>query len=474
MTNGSDSVVPDELDFDDPICGECLEQPFLKTDLEASTEKSRECAICGQERPCLTFENLLERCERVFRDQYQFETQNPDGWRYSLQREGLWERPGETVEHVLQDVGFSYELSTMIHSGLSNLYDDAQGGDEFLFDEEAQYTEVAISTNGLHTEWREIETQLVSGSRYFNKRAESFFADLLENYAEVLERADVAMALRAGPSSSVQSLWRARVFYTDREIEAAMIDPNKELGPPPKEKAGAGRMNAEHVSVFYGATDKDAVLAEVRPPVGARVMLAQFAILESISLFDLSLLDELDLKHDPFDIQAFQRVRKAKFLRELGEMLSRPVLPGRERSDYIITQAFCEFVAQQDEGAFQGLAFDSSQTDGGGRNVVLFNRPNLVARLPAVRDQSTIAQCFEQNEDGEEINYYARVSCIKPSGYVWEGAPKPLLDVDGDSLEVHHIQGIKIKSDARTVRRKVEITPATDEDRKNEFDNISF
>lgn len=466
MTNKSHAALQAEIEFDDPLCGECLGQVFLRAQLDASNDAPRECALCRQERQCLTFEHLLERCKRVFDDQYKFETQNPDGWRYSFQREGLWERPGENVNHVLQDLGFSYEVAVLVQKGLSDLYDDAQGGDEYLFDEEAQYTEATISGNDLHREWLEIETQLVSGHRYFNKRAESFFADLLENYADALERADRDMALRAGPESGVKFLWRARVFYTDQEIQAAMIDPAKELGPPPKEKAGAGRMNAEQVSVFYGATDQATALAEVRPPVGARVMLAKFVIQSAISLFDLSLLDEINLSHDPFDFKSYQLACKAKFLRDLGERLSRPVLPGRERSDYIITQAFSEFVAQYDEGQFQGLVFDSAQTEGGGRNVVLFNRPQLVAQI-MVRNRSSTAHCYEEDEDGCHINYSASVSCIDPNGYVWDGVPTPLLTVDGDSLEVHHIKAVEIKSETFVVRRKIEVTPATDKDVAN-------
>lgn len=38
-------------------------------------------------------------------------------------------------------------------------------------------------------------------------------------------------------------------------------------------------MNARGVSVFYGANDPTAAIAEVRPPVGSQVAVAQFEII---------------------------------------------------------------------------------------------------------------------------------------------------------------------------------------------------
>lgn len=64
---------------------------------------------------------------------------------------------------------------------------------------------------------------------------------------------------------------RARVFQSEDKLEMAMCRPDLQLGSPPALVAAAGRMNARGISVFYGANDPKAAIAEVRPPVEARL-----------------------------------------------------------------------------------------------------------------------------------------------------------------------------------------------------------
>ena len=40
-------------------------------------------------------------------------------------------------------------------------------------------------------------------------------------------------------------------------------------------------MNAQGIAVFYGAGDVETALAEVRPPVGSRVVTAEFEIIRA-------------------------------------------------------------------------------------------------------------------------------------------------------------------------------------------------
>ena len=43
-------------------------------------------------------------------------------------------------------------------------------------------------------------------------------------------------------------------------------------------------MNAKGISTFYGATNEDIALAEVRPPVGSQVAIARFDIIRPLLL----------------------------------------------------------------------------------------------------------------------------------------------------------------------------------------------
>jgi hypothetical protein len=52
-------------------------------------------------------------------------------------------------------------------------------------------------------------------------------------------------------------------------------------------------MSAAGVSVFYGATDRDVALVEVRPPVGSKVLIGCFEVIRPLRLLDLPALNEL-------------------------------------------------------------------------------------------------------------------------------------------------------------------------------------
>jgi hypothetical protein len=61
------------------------------------------------------------------------------------------------------------------------------------------------------------------------------------------------------------------------------------------------------------------------------------------------------------------------FLRQLGNLISRPVIPGHE-AEYFITQAMTEYLAYEHPNPFDGLFYPSAQR-AEGTNVVLFPQP---------------------------------------------------------------------------------------------------
>ena len=71
-------------------------------------------------------------------------------------------------------------------------------------------------------------------------------------------------------------------------LKDALTDPFKHVGPPPPERARAGRMNVEGVVVFYGATDSDTCLAEMRPFYGGDFAVITLRTTKSLRLLDFS------------------------------------------------------------------------------------------------------------------------------------------------------------------------------------------
>jgi len=62
------------------------------------------------------------------------------------------------------------------------------------------------------------------------------------------------VVVTAGPDTTLDLIWRGRVFQADKPLLQALERPDHHLGPPPPEAASAGRMNARGISLFYGAT----------------------------------------------------------------------------------------------------------------------------------------------------------------------------------------------------------------------------
>ncbi len=145
-------------------------------------------------------------------------------------------------------------------------------------------------------------------------------------------------------------------------------------------------MNGAGISVFYGATDPMVALAEVRPPVGSRVLVARFEIIQPLRLLDLEALEFIaDEKGSMFDKSHVECLKRAEFLRGLGRRISRPVMPSDEPRDYLPTQAVADFLATVPSPPLDGIIYSSVQggdmarrrvlgRNRGGRNVVLFHK----------------------------------------------------------------------------------------------------
>jgi hypothetical protein len=76
-------------------------------------------------------------------------------------------------------------------------------------------------------------------------------------------------------------LYRARTCDSSSRLNEFYTQPFKK-GPPPAEQARAGRMNVEGVVVFYGATDPDTCLAEMRPALGGDTALIELRTTKSL------------------------------------------------------------------------------------------------------------------------------------------------------------------------------------------------
>lgn len=238
-------------------------------------------------------------------------------------------------------------------------------------------------------------------------------------------------------------------------------------------------MNARGVSLFYGATGRKAALAEVRPPVGARTLVGKFNVSRPLRLLDIDALRSIYVEGSVFDPGYMGRLELAKFLSSLSERITLPVMPDDEASEYLITQVVADYLASKAALDLDGLLYPSVQRRGRHQNVVLFRRASRVKALDLPDGSEVTANLQHLDEDGPHPSYWVSETVpvyepkadepkdkgmfagvlFEPSTPYWnpfsepEDDREPALSIDTETLEVHHIRSVRVKSDKYGVTR---------------------
>jgi hypothetical protein len=277
--------------------------------------------------------------------------------------------------------------------------------------------------------------------------------------------------LDAGPQFELNHLYRARVFQSIERLNDALCRPDLHLGSPPANLASAGRMNARGISVFYGATDADVAIAEVRPPVGSRAAVGKFCIIRPLRLLDLTALKYVQDGGSVFDPTLKRRLERVAFLRSLEQRMTRPVMPNDEAFDYLATQAIADFLATENAPQLDGIIFRSAQVKDG-RNVVLFHKAARVEGMDLPNGTEIGASAGFNTEEEWEDDYSVTeiVPPITPPEKSDDDFPYILmhsgpfsfedddfrestLRVDPKSIAVHHVEWVEYKCTIHNVDR---------------------
>jgi hypothetical protein len=91
-------------------------------------------------------------------------------------------------------------------------------------------------------------------------------------------------------------------------------------------------MNARGISVFYGSSNIETAMGEVRPPVGSHVLCGRFDVIRPLRLLNLKALDTVTVSGSVFDPEYAASTGMAQFLKTLGDLMVRPVMPEAEHT----------------------------------------------------------------------------------------------------------------------------------------------
>lgn len=425
---------------------------------------------------------LTELIEQAFDEHFVRTADQPNSFQYSMladkESDYDWFRDGEpVVDAIASAAEIPEDAASDIQQVLDHKhgdFDSAAMGEETEFAPDTYYEEKGADDSNWQMEWNQVEESLKSQARFFNHPAAQHLASIFEGIASMSTWDGHPLIVDAGPNTSLTTLYRARVFQSDESLQLALQRPDRHIGTPPSSLANAGRMNAKGISVFYGANDPNVALAEVRPPVGSKVVVGCFEIVRQIRLLDLTALEKVATKGSIFDPIYSRRLERAMFLRSLSKRITKPVMPDDEAFDYLITQAIADFLANESKANVDGIVFPSVQAAGVALNVVLFNKAAQVAEIDLPKgaevevslgtmgedgcgdDYSIIIQTPPDNEKPENKDQQAGLGVFDFESFGnfadFDGfSSHETLKLDLKSLKVHVIKAVQYTADEHKV-----------------------
>jgi hypothetical protein len=440
------------------------------------------CSYCSKQRRTISLSELADHIECAFGQHYYLTSTEPGFLELMAIKEGDadFERRGEPVVFAISEAAMIEEnIATDVQKLLEDRHYNhgmIEIGEECEFDEESYYAQKNPNDVEFRESWHNFEHSLKTQTRFFNRWAETTLNEVFEGLDDHETVDGRRVVVQAGPGKELSSLFRARIFQSSDSLEKAIQRPDIEIGPPPHEAATAGRMNARGISVFYGATTSDVALAEIRPPVGSRVVVGQFQLLRPVRLLDVVALQSVLVKGSIFDGGYMRRLEQAKFLEGLSRRISMPVMPNDETSNYLITQAIADYLAT--EVKLDGIIYPSAQVGDGSQNVVLFHDASGVKRMELPEGTEIDASLRDPGEGGyTDYRVWEKVPPPPqpdeeeddegfPFGFHFLPTPErdndsrePTLELVLDSLRVRHIDSVAFTtSDYDVPRHRLELS----------------
>ncbi len=468
------------------VCADCIGEEYLRNQIIQSGDVAH-CDYCqSEDNPTIELDELAELIHSVLQEHFYMTSPDPEGVDLLLAKEGWWEQPGEPVTYAIMNlIDSSEDLAEAIRKYLSNQY-DPWGKDAMIdpcpYADDSQYEERAIDTYEFQESWSSFRQEILSRSRFFNQAAKSALEHLFKGVAQLVTHDGEPVVQVIGPKDSV---FRARLAKSSDALEEILKATPGSLGAPPGRYASAGRMNAEGISVFYGATDIHTCVAEIRAPVGGYVVIGRFAPLRELRILDLTRLGKVFLRGSFFDAQHTESLSRVHFLKRLEAELSQPVMPGSESRDYLPTQVVAEYLAAHPDMELDGVMFASSQiaVDAGeetdtqeqqGKNVVLFSHASRLERYdvpdgteievhryhgdPDDPDHSiwiweTVPDAPESEDSASEPDTIFDLWNPVHSSALPEDLADPSIRLDMESIEVRRIKGVSYQTFSFDVSR---------------------
>ncbi|WEK58872.1 MAG: RES family NAD+ phosphorylase [Candidatus Brevundimonas phytovorans] len=431
------------------------------------------CDYCQQIEPTLTIGEIADRVAAIFDAHFVRSSSRPDAFQTAMlmdrESDYEWERSGEPVAYVIAEILRSEpEPANDLQAVLEDRHSTWDDQDETEFDGDSHYVQKRIDDSEWQIAWDRFETELKTETRLLTRTGLTRLEAVFGGLEDLRTWRNGALIVEAGPGSPYATAYRARAFQSEDKLEEALVRPDLHLGPPPQRLAAAGRMNFQNIAAFYGATDVETALAEVRPPVGSHVAVVQFDISRPLRLLDLTAVTATAAHGSYFDSGYVEFSRRVKFLKRLAERMTLPVMPDDVLSEYLPTQTIANYLEHILEPPLDGIIFPSSQVEtSSGLNIVLFRKAARVESLSptdgvelALRRGEWFGDEWEQGYTVVERRAASTTRPAEVEEENWPSGPpttpdeRPVtLRVNTETLAVHKVQWVKVRAPGRRVYR---------------------
>ena len=418
--------------------------------------KEHPCEYCESDGPTTEISFVAQQCSEVISTFFEVSSltmavvhfnREPSGESLAELVERLTSAPSKAVEDIVEE--------------LTHWWYDRDTGED-LYGDDPYFVPRSNVDSPLIAAWTEIESSLRTEARYLNPKVGQFMEQVFGNLSDHVETGGKSVLVDAGPGTPISELYRARVFQSEKSLEAALQHPERTLGAPPAGQSLSGRMNAAGQPAFYGTMDEQTAIAEVRPPVGSWTAVARFRIARPLKLLDLSLLERAQLKPSSslFDPATVATAQRLAFLRELAERMAMPVMPENQNHNYLITQVVADYLVMLPGISIDGIIYPSSQRirsgDQDGINVVLFHKAAIAYQARA--EQATAVAELRTYIDEEPGSYFAPAIMYlerKPPAHRWRRPgfqPEPALELVPDGIHLHCIKSVSFMTDVEQLK----------------------
>lgn len=326
-------------------CAECFSHPWLREFVVQESTSTDDCDFCGSENvPVIEVGDLSGAFGNMMSLYGVAESFEAGDLIVDLVQED-W----DVFSQRLLDQG---DPGSLLEEALNAHWDDDSGESPFSSRELYQRVTDIWHHTSMADEWEE----------YCRVARSNPPADmpLPQLFAEDVSAVEVRL-----PSGAM--LYRARAGFASDADGRERPWSDREIGPPPPEKAKAARANAEGEVVLYVADHEATAVAEVRPARGEWVSVGRFESLSVLRLVDLSIEPPWP---NPFVSEWL--VYKVEFhglLRTLGEELGRPLRRSDDPSEYLVSQRLVQAIR---DAGYAGVRYPSAMAPEG-TNIVLFD-----------------------------------------------------------------------------------------------------